>query len=614
MQYLLAGLILWLGRGSTKSLLAALILGANAFQSLATLSYNLARRSGQEDFLTQTTTVTGEQWAIVTEWGIAVAVGLLALSLVRHIPRKTVMLAWVIPGFLWPVLGIFLWPGNPRTVYHFVSLPLPYVFAMSLVVTCCFAIPHTLKMVPSSGRVYRFLLIAAVLVPMAQQHIWYLFGAIDGDFPPYYDQVVELVTIGIVSGIVLLWCLFRLAQEFLRSGDRAALGLALAVIASLLFAVLRKYGPTGDAITGHVPSATQIFAQVIRPALLMLAFARFEYVRFSPRLLRPLSLAVSTLFAVGIFVVVLFISNPVPYTTYELEVGPAMVGLSLAALTSMVLVPRMVYAINEASLEADIGGRGLRLERYRAALVAGDSRLPKLKLELGISQREHEALESVLKGNLVIPEIAARGLRPGDNLEGYEVLRTLGQGGQGVVVQALSPNGQMVVIKQVRDAWAADAKARIQALRKESRASAGWSEVLELPFSAYLVRPYVPGVPLSEATEVDASKIFKDLSRQLAEMHGRGWVHGDVKPNNIIVRPDGHAVLIDEGAATDADETQSMVLGSMHWASPEQLRGKSEPASDVYQLGLVLQPYATGKLASWVQQALDVNPAKRPKL
>lgn len=75
------------------------------------------------------------------------------------------------------------------------------------------------------------------------------------------------------------------------------------------------------------------------------------------------------------------------------------------------------------------------------AWVLVTQKLEALCLELGISKREHEALESVLAGNRVIPEATARGLRAGDHLERYRVTGSLGQGWQGVVVRAEDSSG-----------------------------------------------------------------------------------------------------------------------------------------------------------------------------
>jgi hypothetical protein len=59
-----------------------------------------------------------------------------------------------------------------------------------------------------------------------------------------------------------------------------------------------------------------------------------------------------------------------------------------------------------------------------------------------------------------------------------------------------------VVIKQVRDVWAANAKSRVEALKRE--AAAGLRAVIENPFAAYLLRDYVPGRSMDQATNVDA--------------------------------------------------------------------------------------------------------------
>ena len=96
------------------------------------------------------------------------------------------------------------------------------------------------------------------------------------------------------------------------------------------------------------------------------------------------------------------------------------------------------------------------------------------------------------------------------------------------------------------------------------------------------------------------------IARQTAEaldaLHKAGWMHGDVKPSNIMLSPDGHATLLDLGFARRRDETGSAVdrcvLGTFHYIAPEFLTSaiRADIRSDIYSLGAVLYRILAGRL------------------
>ena len=130
----------------------------------------------------------------------------------------------------------------------------------------------------------------------------------------------------------------------------------------------------------------------------------------------------------------------------------------------------------------------------------------------------------------------------------------------------------------------------------------------------FLALEFVPGKTLRQVVGQggplpvgEAARIFADVAAGLAHIHERGLVHRDVKPANVMVRPDGRAVLLDLGLALAPGEPlphdpaiaggRGYVVGTMDYIAPEQARNATEvgPAADLYGLGCTLYYALTGK-------------------
>lgn len=217
------------------------------------------------------------------------------------------------------------------------------------------------------------------------------------------------------------------------------------------------------------------------------------------------------------------------------------------------------------------------------------------------------------------PISAAEGL-PFERLGGFRLLRQLDVGGMGAVYlaedEALS---RLVAVKIVRPELRSSPHA-LERFRREALAVARLSHpnivnlysVGEQDGVAFLAMEYVPGKRLDEVLD-DAARAGGRLpvarvvdwgialAEGLACAHEAGVVHRDVKPPNVMIRPDGRPVLLDFGIAR-AEGTASATLtgpflGSPVYAAPEQIGGSHEvgPHTDVHALGATLHECLTGR-------------------
>lgn len=94
--------------------------------------------------------------------------------------------------------------------------------------------------------------------------------------------------------------------------------------------------------------------------------------------------------------------------------------------------------------------------------------------------------------------------------------------------------------------------------------------------------------------------IARQAAQGLAALHARGWLHGDVKPENVLVSPQGHVTLIDLGCARrleDHGEAAAYLAGTLDYLPPEAFctRLRIDARSDLYSLGLVLYEMLAGR-------------------
>jgi formylglycine-generating enzyme required for sulfatase activity/dienelactone hydrolase len=208
-------------------------------------------------------------------------------------------------------------------------------------------------------------------------------------------------------------------------------------------------------------------------------------------------------------------------------------------------------------------------------------------------------------------------VQPGDTIGSYAIERRLGSGGRGEVWRARDERiGRDVAIKLLLPHPANGE--RLSALHDEARAAGALNhpnvvtvyDVGSHGTAPYLVTECLEGESLrtrlgAGALPLDAAlAIAVQIARGLAAAHGRGIVHGDLKPENVFVGVDGQVKILDFGLATlhdpvarpDADARPAAVTGTVSYMAPEQLRGEGADArTDVFALGIVLHEMLTGR-------------------
>lgn len=252
-------------------------------------------------------------------------------------------------------------------------------------------------------------------------------------------------------------------------------------------------------------------------------------------------------------------------------------------------------------------------------------------------------------------------LQSGDILqERYRIVRRLNQGGMATVYLAQDTRlgSRDVAVKEMdpqaiggdTETWAREAFRQEATLlaRLDHPGLANVTDFFEEERQLYLVMEYVSGETLAEqlarSGQIDEAQVVqwaRELTSVLAYLHRQEppIVFRDIKPDNIMVQPDGKLKLIDFGIARfykPGQGSDTIRLGTVGYAAPEQYgRGQTDPRADVYSLAVVLYQLLTGydpgrsplqlpplrqlaphvspRLAAALEQAMALDPAQRFK-
>ena len=197
----------------------------------------------------------------------------------------------------------------------------------------------------------------------------------------------------------------------------------------------------------------------------------------------------------------------------------------------------------------------------------------------------------------------------------YRITERIGVGGMAEVYKAQDMVlGRILAVKVMLPQYAADPEFTTR-FKHEAASAAN----LQNPYivnvydwgcdegTYFIAMEYVRGTDLKSAinqrgaiNQRKVAEIGSQVCAALSTAHGQDIMHRDIKPQNIMVQPDGNVKVMDFGIARAKNSTSqktSAVLGTAHYISPEQAQGKElSGTSDLYSLGCVLYEAVTGKL------------------
>ena len=196
----------------------------------------------------------------------------------------------------------------------------------------------------------------------------------------------------------------------------------------------------------------------------------------------------------------------------------------------------------------------------------------------------------------------------------YEIMEKIGTGGMSDVYRAKDHKlSRFVAVKVLKQEFSEN-KDFLQKFRSEAQSAAGLMhpnivnvyDVGEENGSHYIVMELVEGITLKKYIEKkarlsvrEAVSIAIQVAQGIEAAHNNHIIHRDIKPQNVIISMDGKVKVTDFGIAKAATSNTitSNVMGSVHYTSPEQVRGGfSDEKSDIYSLGITLFEMLTGRV------------------
>ena len=198
----------------------------------------------------------------------------------------------------------------------------------------------------------------------------------------------------------------------------------------------------------------------------------------------------------------------------------------------------------------------------------------------------------------------------------YEIIEQIGVGGMAIVYMALDTKlNRKVSFKVLKEEHLADefvfskfsTEAKAVAILSNQNVVSVYDVGVEENIH-YIVMEYIDGVTLKELIQQrapfrndEAIGVAIQIAQALSHAHANKVVHQDIKPQNILITNEGMVKVTDFGIASaqalNTDTTTTSTVGSVHYFSPEQARGRFvDHRSDIYSLGIVVYEMVTGKI------------------
>jgi eukaryotic-like serine/threonine-protein kinase len=210
--------------------------------------------------------------------------------------------------------------------------------------------------------------------------------------------------------------------------------------------------------------------------------------------------------------------------------------------------------------------------------------------------------------------MSSQDLEPGSNLGRFTVEGILGRGGMGVVYKVRDPHSKMPYAAKVLNRASVGERDFVKRFKTEAKTAKRFShmnivhafKLRRWEGTYFYVMELVDGRPLDEAIRVEemsrdrALGAVRDLAAALDFIHSKRFVHRDVKPDNVLIRADGHVKLLDFGLAQRfgrVTRTKSgHVMGTAKYMAPELIQGTVVyPETDIYALGVVMYELVAGR-------------------
>src|ERR671914_696788 len=263
-------------------------------------------------------------------------------------------------------------------------------------------------------------------------------------------------------------------------------------------------------------------------------------------------------------------------------------------------------------------GAGNEIIAVRAMKAGADDyqrkqELTREKLVRSIRDLTTDAVEKTLN-----PDLAARmeGHTIGGRVKipGIRVLHLIGEGGMSrVYLASRERDDEPLVVKILRSEVPADRRSLARFMEEYSLVERIQSRHVARVYDhgtseehAYLVMEFFEGGDLMKRlagkalAPAECLRLFRELMMALGDIHEKGILHRDLKPQNLMFRSDGSLAIVDFGIAKHIDAAdmtgQGEILGTPRYMSPEQVQGKAlDLRTDIYSAGVLLFQMLTGK-------------------